>query len=222
MDRLGRRREFMGKRGVSSPLLPFSSSPPLPFSSSPCLRESAIFLDRDGVLNRVFVKGGVTHPPSSVEEFELLPGASEAVRLMHDVGFVLVVVTNQPDVARGIQTRDTVEAIHRRLLAELPMLEVLACYHDDGDGCACRKPKPGMLLEAARRWRLDLRQSFLVGDRWSDVQAGQAAGCRTLLVETPYSGRTRCQPDWCVRDLAEAAEWILNQKREAKVHETVR
>jgi D-glycero-D-manno-heptose 1,7-bisphosphate phosphatase len=182
----------------------------------------AVFLDRDGVLNRVFVRGAVTHPPSGVEDFELLPGAADAVRRLAASEFALVVVTNQPDVARGTQTREGVEAIHRRLRAELPMLEVLACFHDTSDDCACRKPKPGMLLEAAERWRLDLQRSFLVGDRWSDVRAGQAAGCRSLLVETPYSGRTRCQPDHCVRDLSEAAEWILNQKRGAKEHEALR
>lgn len=182
----------------------------------------AVFLDRDGVLNRVFERGGVTHPPASVEQFELLPGAADAVRRLHAAGFVLVVATNQPDVARGIQTRERVEAIHRCLRAELSMLEVLACFHDDDAECACRKPKPGMLLEAAERWRIDFQQSFLVGDRWSDVRAGQAAGCRTILVETPYSGRSRCQPDRCVRDLAEAAEWILTQLREAKGDETFR
>jgi D-glycero-D-manno-heptose 1,7-bisphosphate phosphatase len=184
-------------------------------------RRPAVFLDRDGVLNRVFVRAGVTHPPAGVEEFELLPGAVDAVRRLQAAGFALVVVTNQPDVARGVQTREGVEAIHARLRAELPMLEVLACYHDTGDGCVCRKPKPGMLREAAWRWQLDLQWSFLVGDRWSDVLAGQAAGCRTVLVETPYSGRARCQPDHCVRDLAEAAEWILTQRREAKEHEAV-
>src|SRR6185437_1427208 len=173
-----------------------------------CLRP-AVFLDRDGVLNRMFVRDGITHPPADVGEFELLSGAAEAVRRLHAAGFLLVVVTNQPDVARGLQTREGVEAIHEQLRTELPMLEVLACYHDNEDDCACRKPRPGMILEAARRWPIDLRRSFLVGDRWSDVAAGQAAGCRSLLVETSYSGRRRCQPDRYVRDLAEAAEWIL-------------
>jgi D-glycero-D-manno-heptose 1,7-bisphosphate phosphatase len=176
----------------------------------------AVFLDRDGVLNRVFVRDGVTHPPANVAEYELLPGAADAVRLLDAAGFRLVVVTNQPDVARGIQTRDGLYALHARLCGELPMLEVLACCHDNDDGCACRKPKPGLLLEAAQRWQLDCSRSFLVGDRWSDVVAGQAAGCRTILVETPYSGRERCRPDRCVRDLAEAAQWILSHAREAK------
>lgn len=186
------------------------------------LPRAAVFLDRDGVLNRVFVREGVTYPPADVEEFSFLPGAKEAVQRLHSAGFPLVVVTNQPDVARGTQTREGVEAIHARLRAELPMLEILACYHDKGDACACRKPKPGMLLEAARRWLLDLPDSFLVGDRWSDVLAGQAAGCRTILVETPFSGSDRCRPDCRVRDLAEAAECILTVTRGEKSYETVR
>jgi D-glycero-D-manno-heptose 1,7-bisphosphate phosphatase len=168
-----------------------------------------VFLDRDGVINRSFERGGVTHPPATVAELEILPGVVEAARKLDAAGFVLVVVTNQPDVARGTTTRELVGAINDRLRAELPLLDVVACYHDSGDGCACRKPKPGMLLDAAVRWGLDLGRSFLVGDRWSDVAAGHAAGCRAALVLTPFSGRERCEPDRCVRDLAEAAEWIL-------------
>jgi D-glycero-D-manno-heptose 1,7-bisphosphate phosphatase len=167
------------------------------------------------------VRDGVTHPPASVAEFALLPGVREAVQRLHAAGFALVVVTNQPDVARGAQTIEGVEAIHQELRADLPMLEVLACYHDNGDGCTCRKPKPGMLLEAARRWRLDLQQSFLIGDRWSDVVAGQAAGCLTVLVETPFSGRERCRPDRCVHDLAEATKWILTVTGRGEEHEAV-
>jgi D-glycero-D-manno-heptose 1,7-bisphosphate phosphatase len=101
----------------------------------------------------------------------------------------------------------------------LPVLDVLACFHDDDDDCACRKPRPGLLLEAARRWDLDLQRSYLVGDRWSDVLAGQAVGCRTVLVETPYSGRTRCTPDRCVADLREAAQWILSLQPQPEVND---
>jgi D-glycero-D-manno-heptose 1,7-bisphosphate phosphatase len=169
----------------------------------------AVFLDRDGVLNRCYERGGVTYPPGSVDELEIFPGVVDAARKLDAAGFALVVVTNQPDVARGAQTREAVEAINDRLRAEMPLLDVRVCYHDNGDGCDCRKPKPGMLLEAAARWGIDLGRSFFVGDRWSDVAAGQAAGCRTVLVVTPHSGMEKCRPDRCVQDLAEAAEWIL-------------
>src|SRR5262245_18491286 len=173
----------------------------------------AVFLDRDGVLNRVFVRGGVSHPPDSLEEFELLPGVVEATRALAEAGFALVVVTNQPDVDRGRQARERVEEMNERLRAELPVLGVLACYHDDPDGCACRKPKPGLLLEAAQRFRLELSLSYMVGDRWSDVVAGQAAGCVAVLIETPTSGATRCRPDHVCADLPAAAAWVLAHSR---------
>jgi D-glycero-D-manno-heptose 1,7-bisphosphate phosphatase len=176
-------------------------------------RQPAVFLDRDGVINRVFVRAGVTHPPAHPAEFEFLPGVAAAAGRLREAGFALVVVTNQPDVARGTQTAAGVEALNDRVRAALPVLDVLSCFHDQGDGCACRKPKPGLLLAAAGRWVLDLKRSFMVGDRWSDVAAGQAAGCRAVLVETPYSGRERCRPDHGVADLAGAADWIIQLTR---------
>ena len=170
---------------------------------------TAVFLDRDGVLNCTWEWEGVTHPPATLDEFELLPGVVEATKRLVVAGWPLIVVTNQPDVARGLQTRQVVEAMHRLLHERLPLLDVLVCYHDAPDGCECRKPKPGLVLEAARRWHLDLHRSIIVGDRWSDVAAGQAAGCRAVLVATPWSGAERCRPDHTVRDLPEAAAWIL-------------
>jgi D-glycero-D-manno-heptose 1,7-bisphosphate phosphatase len=169
----------------------------------------AVFLDRDGVLNRALVRDGVPHPPHDLSDFELLPGVPEALARLAAAGFALVVVTNQPDVARGTQTRARVDEINDRVRAMLPVLDVLTCFHDNADNCACRKPKPGLLLEAARRWGLDLARSFMVGDRWSDVVAGQAAGCRTILVETPYSKPERCSPDHRAANLSEGAAWIL-------------
>ncbi len=171
--------------------------------------QPAVFLDRDGVLNRAVVRDGVPHPPHDLGEFELLPGVPEALARLRAAGFVLVVVTNQPDVARGTQTREGVEAINDRVRAELPVDDLLTCYHDDADGCSCRKPRPGMLLKAGGRHGLDLSRSFMVGDRWSDVAAGRAAGCRTVLIETPYGQGERCVPDRRAADLSEAADWIL-------------
>src|SRR5262249_14433754 len=125
-------------------------------------RRSAVFLDRDGVLNRTVVRDGVPHPPDHLGEFELLPGVADATARLA-ASFPLVVVTNQRDVARGTQTRERVNELNDRLSALLPILDVCTCFHDTPDGCGCRKPKPGMLLAAAERWRLDLKRSFLVG-----------------------------------------------------------
>jgi D-glycero-D-manno-heptose 1,7-bisphosphate phosphatase len=170
----------------------------------------AVFLDRDGVLNRTFLHDDVSHPPGTLEDFEFLPGVVEATRRLAEAGFALVVVTNQPDVARGFQTRERVEQMNDLVRQRLPVLDVLTCFHDTGDNCDCRKPRPGMLTRAAKRWRLDLSRSFMVGDRWSDVAAGHAAGCLSLLLLTPHSGLERCRPAHCVRDLVEAADWILH------------
>jgi D-glycero-D-manno-heptose 1,7-bisphosphate phosphatase len=170
----------------------------------------AVFLDRDGVLNRTFIRDNVSHPPTTLEEFEFLPGVVEATSRLAEAGFALVVVTNQPDVARGIQSKERVEQMNDLVRQILPVLDVATCYHDSGDNCDCRKPRPGMLQSAARRWRLDLPRSFMVGDRWSDVAAGNAAGCLSLLILTPHSGLERCRPKQCVRDLVEAADWILH------------
>jgi D-glycero-D-manno-heptose 1,7-bisphosphate phosphatase len=170
----------------------------------------AVFLDRDGVINRAAVRGGVTHPPGGLAEFEFLPGVAQACDQLVRAGFVLVVVTNQPDVARGTQTREAVKAMNDLVRSTLPVLGVLTCYHDAADDCPCRKPRPGMLLEAAGRWDLDLSRSHMVGDRWSDVVAGQAAGCLSTLILTPHSGPERCRPDHVAGDLPEAANWITN------------
>ena len=169
----------------------------------------AVFLDRDGVLNRTVVRDGAPRPPASAEELEILPGVREALEALAGDGWVLLVVTNQPDVARGRQTRAAVEEIHRRLAAALPIRAVFTCYHDDGDGCDCRKPRPGLIMRAAAEHGVDLGASVMVGDRWRDVQAGAAAGCRTFLVRAPHSEPERCRPDHEVVDLAEAARVIL-------------
>src|SRR5262249_31433614 len=150
--------------------------------------QPAVFLDRDGVLNSTVARDGVIGPPLQLGEFKLLPGVVDATHRLAAAGWTLVVVTNQPDVARGTQTREQVEEINNPLRASLPVRDVLTCFHDSPDGCGCRKPRPGLLLQAAKRWRLDMERSFMVGDRWVDMVAGQAAGCRTLLVARPYIG----------------------------------
>jgi D-glycero-D-manno-heptose 1,7-bisphosphate phosphatase len=169
----------------------------------------AVFLDRDGVINRAVVRDGKPHPPSRQEDLEVLPGVPEALAALKGAGYLLLVVTNQPDVARGAQPREVVDAMHRDLLRRLPLDEVLCCFHDDADACACRKPRPGLLLQAARDRGIDLAASYMVGDRWRDTEAGQAAGCSTLFIDHGYQERRPDRFDARVASLAEAAAWIL-------------
>ena len=171
----------------------------------------AVFLDRDGVLNRTTVSGDTPYPPTSVAKVEILPGVREALEKLRRRGLALIVVTNQPDVARGTQTREAVEEINRFLVRQLRLDAVYTCYHDAADACACRKPKPGMLMRAAEEHSIDLSRSFMVGDRWGDIVAGAAAGCVTFLLEMQYSQRHRCSPDHVVADLAGAVEFILRR-----------
>ena len=170
----------------------------------------AVFLDRDGVLNRaVICDDGKPRPPASPGELEILSGVAEACRSLRRAGFLLIVVTNQPDVARGTQRRDVIEAINDALRHQVPVDDVRVCYHDDADECACRKPRPGLLLDAADDWEIDLNNSFIVGDRWKDIAAGCRAGCRTVLIKRAYSEVERCHPDFQAASLPEAADWIL-------------
>ena len=148
--------------------------------------DRAVFLDRDGVINKASVRDGRPYPPKTLGELEIIPGAAAALGRLKRLGFRLIVVTNQPDVARQTQTRDGVEEIHRRIAAEIPIDEFLVCYHDDADGCGCRKPHPGLILAAAEKYGLDLDGCFLIGDRWRDVDAGHAAGCTTILIDYGY------------------------------------
>lgn len=172
----------------------------------------AVFLDRDGVLNEAFVRNGVPTPPRSLEEFRVLPGVAEACAGLRRAGFALVVVTNQPDIARGTQTRAEVDRMHERLRSVVPLDEVCVCPHDDSDDCACRKPRPGMLLAAAERLDLDLARSVSVGDRWKDVEAGRRAGIRAVHIERHYDEPSPVGAQVAVADLPEAAAWIRQQK----------
>jgi D-glycero-D-manno-heptose 1,7-bisphosphate phosphatase len=170
----------------------------------------AVFLDRDGVLNRVLLRDGKPYPPANLEELEILPGVPEALAALKECGFLLLVVTNQPDVARGRQERTIVESIHEKLRATLPIDDFFVCYHDDRDACDCRKPKPGLLIQAARKYRLDLAACYLIGDRWRDIEAGQAGGCATVWVDSGYAERGPSQaPATRVGSCLEAARWIL-------------
>lgn len=170
----------------------------------------AVFLDRDGVINASVVRDGKPYPPASVAELEILPGVFEALARLRRAGFLLIVVTNQPDVGRGTQDRTEVEAMHAYLLATLPLDEVKVSYTaTDHEGCTRRKPAPGMLAEAATECGIELSISYMVGDRWRDIEAGLAAGCRTVFIDYGYDERRPQSYDFKVASLAEAADAIL-------------
>jgi D-glycero-D-manno-heptose 1,7-bisphosphate phosphatase len=172
---------------------------------------AAVFLDRDGVLSRAVVEDGQPRTPLRAADFELLAGVGDCCRSLGAAGYLLVVVTNQPDIARGLLPTDELEAMHAGLRAQIPVDDIRVCPHDDRDRCGCRKPAPGMLLQAARDLGIDLDGSVMVGDRWRDIEAGRRAGCRTVLVDHGWRERAPEGGDAVAPDLAGAVAWILDR-----------
>jgi len=175
-------------------------------------RRPAVFLDRDGTLNIQVVRDGKPFPPADVAGFHLYPNASEDCARLKAAGYLLVVATNQPDVGRGTQTQANVEAMHVRLLELIPVLDrIEVCYHPGrGAPSTHRKPAPGMLLDAADALGIDLARSWMIGDRWGDIDAGHATGCRTILIDHGYDERRpERAPHYTARTLTEAVGIIL-------------
>jgi D-glycero-D-manno-heptose 1,7-bisphosphate phosphatase len=174
-----------------------------------------VFLDRDGVLNRAIVRDGKPYPPSSLEEFEIVPDASRQIHRLHKMGLLAIVLSNQPDIARGTQKMAVIEEMNEELRRELRVDDLFFCPHDDDDVCDCRKPKPGLLFRAAHKYGLDLKKCFMVGDRWRDMDAGRAAGCATILVDFGYDERAPAvPPNRRVSSLKEAVDYIVKQCEE--------
>uniref|UniRef100_Q02BY5 D,D-heptose 1,7-bisphosphate phosphatase n=1 Tax=Solibacter usitatus (strain Ellin6076) TaxID=234267 RepID=Q02BY5_SOLUE len=170
----------------------------------------AVFLDRDGVLNVPVVRDGRPYPPAGLDQLQIYPDAPGALACLKRAGYLLIVVTNQPDVARGTQSREAVNSMNAAVGAALPVDEFLVCWHDDGEDCDCRKPKPGLVMAAAERHQIDLARSFLVGDRWRDIDCGAAAGVRTVWIDRQYRERApSSSPDHVADSLTSAASWIL-------------
>lgn len=186
-------------------------NPPAP--TPPSETKRAVFLDRDGVINRALTREGKPYPPHTLAEFDILPGVAEACARLKAAGFLLIVATNQPDVGRGTMKPERVEEIHAFMCRQLPLDRVQTCFHP-GQGrsdCDCRKPRPGMLLQAARELGIDLAQSWMVGDRWRDIDCGRAAGCRTVFIDYGYDEALRAAPDFRATSLAQASAIILRE-----------
>jgi D-glycero-D-manno-heptose 1,7-bisphosphate phosphatase len=168
-----------------------------------------VFLDRDGVLAIPEFRQGRSFAPRRLEDFRLYDDAARSARRLKEAGFRLVVVTNQPDVGHGLIALEVVEEMHRRLASALPVDAIESCYHRQDEGCDCRKPKAGMLRRAARQLGIDCRQSFMIGDRASDVEAGRNAGCRTIFIDRGYIDEGPGAADFIVKSLAEATSIVL-------------
>lgn len=198
-----------------------ADTPIRPYADTLRHARRAVFLDRDGVVNRPLIRAGKPYAPSSLVEFEILPSVPQGCRALKKLGFLLVIVTNQPDVGRGTLAREVVENIHGRLLQQLPIDRVMTCFHAGaayGDPCDCRKPQPGMLFRAAEALKIDLANSFMIGDRWRDVDCGFNAGCHSIFIDWGYEEKLKRNPDFRARDLLGAARLIeeLEQRNEAR------
>jgi D-glycero-D-manno-heptose 1,7-bisphosphate phosphatase len=176
--------------------------------------KKAIFLDRDGVIIKVSIENGIPHPPESIHEVEFCEGAISALQELKNTDFEIIVVTNQPDVARGKTSLKKVLEIHNFIEEATTISKFYICPHDDSDGCMCRKPLPGLLRSAADELNINLKQSIIIGDRWKDITAGQAVGCTCFFINANYSEKKPIPPFVEVKSLRDAVNLILEGGRD--------
>ena len=172
--------------------------------------KKAVFLDRDGVINKAFIKNGLPESPNSLSELEILPGVKESISRLKKLNFICLVVTNQPDVQRGKIKKNTIIKMNNFLKKKIELDDIFVCYHDDQDNCNSRKPKPGLLLQARKKWNVDFKKSFIVGDRWRDIQAGKKVGCKTIFLDYKYKDIKPKNPDF-VTDTLLNATYIIEK-----------
>lgn len=177
----------------------------------------AVFLDRDGVINRVAIRNGLPYPPSDIHQFELYEDVPDGCARLKAANFLLVVITNQPDVGRGTQSLEAVEAMTLKMQSALPFIDrVEICYHAGeryGQPCDCRKPRAGLILGASAKLNIDLPASYVVGDRWRDIGCARAAGCRAIFIQRGYKEKLREAPDFTATSFSEAVDAVLRDAR---------
>jgi D-glycero-D-manno-heptose 1,7-bisphosphate phosphatase len=171
-------------------------------------RVKALFFDRDGVINEVVVRDGKPFSPRRFGDFKLVEGIGDVLVRLKLEGFLNIIITNQPDIARGLMEWEELNEMHKLIRERLFVDDIFVCPHDDKDNCECRKPKPGMLFEVAQKWGIDLNASFMIGDSWKDVEAGKAAGCKTILIDAEYN--RGIETDFRVYNICSSVEVILN------------
>ena len=181
-------------------------------SDNEAKKARAVFLDRDGVLNRSDVRDGKPYAPRHLKDFHLYEDAEPSLRALRSSGFRLIVVTNQPDIGNGLADRSEIDAMHERLSATGLIDDIYVCMHRQDEGCDCRKPKPGMLLDAAAKHSIKLADSYMIGDRKGDVQAGKLSGAKTIFIDRGYRESEQTEDaDWRVSSLSEAVDIILSR-----------
>ena len=170
--------------------------------------KKSVFLDRDGVINKVYIKDGLPRSPNSSNELKILPGVRESIIKLKKLNFICLMVTNQPNVSRKKIDKNNVIQMNNFLKNEIALDDIFVCYHDDSDNCNCRKPKPGLLLQAGKKWDVDFKKSFMIGDRWKDIQAGEKVGCKTIFLDYKYNEKKPKKPDFVSDSLLNAAHII--------------
>ena len=179
--------------------------------------KKAIFLDRDGVINKIFMKNGIPFSPPSFTELKILPGVKESILILHKMNFVCLVVTNQPDASRGKIEKKTIIQMNNYLKDEIKFDDIFVCYHDDHDNCNCRKPKAGLLLEASKKWDINLKKSYMIGDRWKDIEAGKRVGCKTIFIDLNYKEAKPKNPDFTTDSLFSSVHLIEELQSKKKI-----
>ena len=172
--------------------------------------KKAIFLDRDGVINKIFIKNNLPFSPATFNQLEILPNVKESILRLKKLNFVCLVVTNQPDVFRGKIEKKTVIKMNNYLKYEIRLDDIFVCYHDDHDSCKCRKPNPGLLLDACKKWDINLKKSYMIGDRWKDIEAGKCAGCKTIFIDCNYKEAKPRHSDFTTDSLLNSVHLIEN------------
>lgn len=173
------------------------------------MKQKAVFFDRDGVLNEAIIRDSRPYSPSDISELRIISSALDSLTRLKANDFIIIVITNQPEVARGGILRENVEVINNHLIASLPIDKIYSCYHDDEDGCSCRKPLPGLILKGALEFNIDLKKSYLIGDRWRDIGAAQAAGIMSIFINFHYDEIRPTNHFYEVVNLLEAVNIII-------------
>ena len=158
-------------------------------------KNKAVFLDRDGVINHIVYHKEVNKPssPWNIQEFKLIEHIEKPLKDLKNMGFLLFIISNQPDIPRGNIKKGTTEEINKIIYKKYPIKEIMVCSHDDKDNCNCRKPKPGMIFELSGKYNVDLEKSFLIGDSWKDMEAGENAGIKSILIEWDYNKEVKAE-----------------------------